>query len=283
MSRLAKGAAVAALLMGASAALTGCSSTTTTAAAVPDDCTPIVEGVETAETGKLVAAVAEYPPYVSLAGGSLSGVDGEVIARVASELCLTPDARTGSFTANIESTKNGSADLSAGNWYINEERKSQFEVSDPVYVDQMVVVSKDGFSSLEDLQGSTVGTTQGYLWVEDFQSALGSDKVSLYATEDATYQDVKNGRIQAGIFTHGAAQQLLEANNDTTLKVEPFEANDAIGASVDLPLTAVLIHQGNTKLLEAVNAVVTEMREDGSLAEALEKNGLDPEAATVTE
>lgn len=261
-------------------ALAGCA-TAAEPASVPEDCTPIVEGVETISAGKLTAAVAEYPPYVSLAGGALSGVDGAVLSRVAEELCLVPNGQTQSFTAIIESVKSGSADLSAGNWYINDERKSQFEVSDPVYIDQMAIVSKEGFSTLGELAGSTVGTTQGYLWVADFQAALGTDKVSLYATEDATYQDVKNGRIQAGVFTFGAAQQLLEANNDTTLKIEAFEPDERIGASVDAAQTAVLIQPGNAKLLEAVNAVIAEMREDGSLTAALEENGLDPAAADV--
>lgn len=265
----------------AAATLTGCSSASSSTASVASDCKPVVDGVTTIEKGKLTMAIAEYPPYVSLAGGSLSGVDGAVLSRVAARLCLSPDPKTQSFTAIIESVKSGSADLSAGNWYINDERKSQFQVSDPVYIDQMVVVSKDNLSSLDQLKGKTVGTTQGYLWVGDFQAALGTDNVHLYASEDATYQDIRNGRVQAGIFTYGAAQHLLKANKDNTLKIEVFKSAGAIKASVNTPQTAVLINQGNTKLLEAVNKVVTEMRADGSLKKALTNNGLNPSAADI--
>lgn len=261
--------------------LSGCSGNGSSSVEIAEDCVPIVEGVSTVSEGELTAAIAEYPPYVSLAGGELQGVDGELIKRISQELCLQPNANTQTTTAIYESVKNGTVDLTSGNHYLNEERQRVYEVSDPVYYDQMVVVSEDGLSSIEELEGLTVGTTQGYLWVGDFQNALGTNNVQLYGSEDATYQDVRNGRIEAGIFTHGAAQQLLESNNDTTLKIEPFEPTGLVEASVDNPTSVVLITKGNTELLEAVNAVLAEMRADGSLAQALEDNGFDPAAADI--
>lgn len=272
-------AAITGTALLATTLITSCSSGSGQATAVPEDCTPIVEGVEVVAEGKLTAAVPEYPPYISMAEGELTGVDGEVIKRIAQELCLEPAPRTQPFTAIYESTKNGSVDLTAGNSYLNKQRQETYEVSTPVYLDQMVIISKDGLSRIEEMEGKPVGTTQGYLWVGDFQNALGSSNVRLYGSEDATYQDVANGRIQAGILTHGAAKQLLETNNDTTLKIAPFEPTNKVEASVDNPRSVVLMPKGDKKMLEAVNAVLQEMREDGSLAQALEDNGFDPSAA----
>lgn len=251
------------------------------ASTVPTDCKPVVEGVETANNGKLTMAIAEYPPYVSLKGGSLSGVDGTVLAEVAKQLCLQPDAKTSSFTAIIESVKNGSVDLSAGNWYINEERAQQFEVSNPVYLDKMALLTADGADTIDGVSGKSVGTPQGYLWVKDLQDTLGKDKVKLYATEDAVYQDVKSGRAGAGIMTYGAALQLVKSNNDTKLKVTELKSDLRIKASVGAARTAVLVHKGNTKLKDAVDTVVEKMRADGSLQKALEDNGLPGSAAEV--
>lgn len=244
-------------------------------------CTPVVEGVKTANQGKLTMAVAEYPPYVSLKGGKLSGVDGAVLARVAEKLCLTPDAKTSSFTAIVESVKNGQSDLSAGNWYINAERGAQFELSKPVYLDKMALLTKGGATTLDAISGGTVGTPQGYLWVEDLQKALGASKVKLYATEDAVFQDVRAGRINAGVMTFGGANQLAKANGNSGLQVKEMEPDDRVQASVGAAQTAVLIHKGNTALQEAVNTVVQQMRNDGSLAKALEDNGLPASAADV--
>lgn len=249
--------------------------------AIPDNCEPVVEGVETAKDGKLTMAVAEYPPYVSNKDGKLSGVDGDVLTEVALRLCLQPDVSTQSFTAVIESVKNGNADLSAGNWYINDERQAQFEVSDPVYADQMAVISNDSLDSVDALQGKTVGTTQGYLWVSDMQKTFGKNNVKLYATEDAVYQDLKAGRIDAGVVTYGGATQLLTTYKDEDRGLEVLQPDDRIKDSVGTPRTAVLIHQGNTSLLEAVNTVVGDLRADGTLAEILADNGLPESAAEV--
>ncbi|MFV0434888.1 MAG: substrate-binding periplasmic protein [Leucobacter sp.] len=271
-------AGAAALMLGLSA-LTACSSGTSQESAVADDCTPIMEGVETVKPGKLTAAVAEYPPYVSQAGGEVTGVDGVIMQRIADELCLELNLEVQGWPAIYENTRNGAVDMAEGNIYLNKERLELYEVSVPVYRDEMFIVSKDGISSLEDMKGKKVGTVQGYLWVEDFQNALGKDNVQLYASEDAAYQDVANGRIEAAIMTSGGARQILEANNDTTLKNVKFESNDKIAASVEPPQSIVLAPKGNTEFIEAVNLVIEGMQEDGSLVKALTDNGFEETAA----
>ncbi len=262
--------------------LTACGGDNGGTTTVDEDCEPVVEGVETANEGQLTAAVAEYPPYVTGAGGDYAGVDGELLTEVASALCLEPNFETQSFTAIIEAVRNGNADLSAGNWYINEERQEQFEVSDPVYADQMAIVSEEGITSVDDLEGYSVGTTQGYLWVEDLQDVLGSSNVSLYETEQDIYQDVAVGRIEAGVITYGGGVHLLESNQDEETHLEVFEPDDRIEASVGSPESAVLIQPGNTTLLEGVNAVIQELHETGEIEDLLAEYGLPESAAEVT-
>jgi hypothetical protein len=41
------------------------------------------------------------------------------------------------------------------------------------------------------------------------------------------------------------------------------------------------VHKGNTTLVEAVNAVVARLRDDGKLAEILQANGLPASAGAV--
>lgn len=270
---------LSALLMAAALPLAACGAGSN-ASSVPADCKPVVDGVTTENAGKLTAAVQEYPPYVSMKGGQLSGVDGEVIKRIAKDLCLQPDVKVQTPTAIIESVKNGSVDLTAGNWYINEERKVLFAISDPVYLDKMALVTTSGADTLDGVSNAPVGTVQGYLWVEDLQKALGTDKVKLYQSEDAVFQDVKNGRISAGVITYGAGSHLLKTNPDPKLKVELMQPDERVGASVGAARTAVLVNKEQTALRDAINKIVVTMRNDGSMAKALTDNGLPAEAAT---
>ncbi|WP_432549094.1 substrate-binding periplasmic protein [Kineococcus arenarius] len=267
--------------MSLAAALTACGGSSA-GSTVPEDCQPIVTGVETTESGSLTAAFQEYPPYISNKGGTVSGADGEVLKRVAAALCLEVEAKVTSPTAVVESVKNGSADLTLGNWYINEERAGLFELSKPVYADQMAIISPDGVTAISQLEGGTVGTVQGYLWVEDMQAALGAGDVRLYNSEDAVYQDVAAGRIDAGVTTFGGATQAKETNSGDE-QIEVMEPDERIAASVGTPRTAALIHKGNTGLREAVDAVIDEMHADGSLEKALTDNGLPASAADVSD
>lgn len=270
---------VPALLIAAALPLAACGGTTS-ASSVAADCKPVVANVKTAQQGKLTAAVQEYPPYVSMKGGSVSGVDGEVIKRIAKDLCLQPDVKVQTPTAVIESVKNGSVDLTAGNWYINDERQSLFAVSKPVYLDKMALVTTNGADTLDGISSSSVGTVQGYLWVGDLQKALGSDKVKLYQSEDAVFQDVKNGRIAAGVITYGEGSYLLKNASNDKLKVTEMKPDERVQASVGAARTAVLVNKNEAPLRDAIDQVVANMRQDGSLAKALTDNGLPASAAT---
>lgn len=268
------------LLLG-SVALVGCSSGGGSTEAVSADCEPVASDVELVKDGNLTVAVAEYPAYVSMATGELSGADGDILNHIAEELCLTPDASIQSFTAIIETVKSGRADMTAGNWYITPEREVDFEVSDPVYRDDVVILSKDGFSTLEELQGLTVSATQGYSTVPDLQAALGQDNVKLYATEEAGFQDLKNGRVDASVMTVGAGSHMLTMNPDTGLQMEVFEETPEILDTAGNAKNYILIPKGNTKMLAAVNEILAEMRADGTLAEILETNGFKGSAAEI--
>lgn len=268
-----------ATIAASSLALTACGGGEDTTS-VASDCEPIIDGVETVNEGQLTAYVAEYPPYITGAGSQYSGVDGDLLMRIADELCLEPNFETHSFPSILEGVRNGSADLTAGNWNITPEREEEYDVSHPVYSDQMAILSESGASTAEELQDLSVGSVQGYLWIEDLQSLMGSGNLSLYDTEQAIYQDVGVGRIEAGVLTFGATTHLLESNDDDDLELELLEPDERIFGSDGLD-AAVLLHEGNDELLEGVNTVIEEMHSSGEIVELLDEYGLPESAADV--
>lgn len=280
-----KKARIVALAGACALLLSGCSAGSADPGGAGSDseqqCEPIVAGVETVNEGKLTAFVAEYPPYVYKDGDSVSGVDGELLKRVADALCLEADIQQTSFAAIIEGIKSGRADISAGDWTLNEERQQLFEVSLPVYEDKQGVISLDGYTTVEELVGKTVGTVSGYLIVPDMQTAFGKDNVRLYQSDVEGYQDLKAGRIDAFISGQGALAFMLAQNNDTTTKNMAIEPDERIGATVNPSVAVALVAKGNTALQEAVNLVIEEFRSSGDLAAQLETDGVDPTSAEV--
>lgn len=280
-----KKARIVALIGACVLLLSGCSAgagdSTGTSSSPDHSCEPILEGVETINEGKLTAFVAEYPPYVYKDGDSVSGVDGELLKRVADALCLEADIQQTSFAAIIEGIKSGRADISAGDWTLNEERQQLFEVSQPVYEDKQGVISLEGYTTVEELVGKTVGTVSGYLIVPDMQAAFGTDNVRLYQSDVEGYQDLKAGRIDAFISGQGALAFMLTQNNDTTTKNRAIEPDERIGATVNPSVAVALIAKDNIALRKAVDLVIDEYRSSGDLATQLESDGVDPTSADV--
>ncbi|MBC9226454.1 transporter substrate-binding domain-containing protein [Aeromicrobium sp. 636] len=249
------------------------------ASTVADDCEPIAK-VETVKDGTLTAAIANFPPYIGAKDGQPTGIDGELLKKVAADLCLELKAQSTSFPGVVSALDTGKADLSAGSWTVNDERRAKYELSDPVYLSLMSVGSKDGWDTIEQLEGKKVGTTTGYLFTGEAQKALGADNVKLYQSEQAVYDDLKAGRIDAGLFTEGALAGYLTADgNPAKIKNEVMQETPKIAMTTGTDATVVMIRKGATDLRDAVNQVLAEYQSSGELAKNLEKAGISEQSA----
>ncbi|MCR3722110.1 MULTISPECIES: substrate-binding periplasmic protein [Prauserella salsuginis group] len=264
---------IGSLITASACGLPGSSST------VPENCKP-TENVQTLNEGELTVLVAEHPPFVSMSGNELTGIEGELIKDIASDLCLELDATSTSFSAVIEGLQSGRADLSAGNWTVNDQRRKLFEVSDGIYTSGMGIVTRDkNWSSVEELEGKPLGTPQGYLWVEQLNDVYGADNVRQYQTDTAVLDDVNAGRIEAGIVSLAANTWRLQQDQYSALAMTEMKPTPQIPYTQEPPTSVALIAKGNTALKKAANASIKDYYESGELGDALEEAGLDPDTA----
>jgi len=248
------------------------------ASTVAADCEPIAT-VKTIKEGTLTAAIAEFPPYIGAKDGQPVGIDGELIKDIAADLCLELKIQSTSFPGVVSALDSGKADLSAGSWTFNEERKAKYELSDPVYYSMLSITSKEGWDTIEQLEGKKVGSTTGYVFTGDAQKALGADNVKLYQSEQAVYDDLKAGRIDAGLFTEGAVAGYMKADgNPAKLKNLVMKETPKIEMTTAVPATGVMIAKGNTALRDAVNQTVATYASSGELQKNLEDAGISDES-----
>lgn len=274
--RIRKRSLTAAALALCVATLSACGSSTPST--VAKGCKPIAQ-VKTATKGVLTASIAEFPPYIGAKDGKPTGVDGVLLTKIAAATCLDLKVNVTSFPAITSSLQQGTSDLSAGSWTINTERKSMFDVSDPVYKSLAAVVSKSGISTVNGMEGKKVGTTTGYLWVSDLQKAIGGNNVKLYQSEQAVYDDLKAGRIDAGLVTEGAvASYMAKDGNADKFELKVLEKDPRLQVSVNPPVAGVLIHKGDAGLLKAVNIVVKKYQTSGDLATQLKDAGISEQS-----
>ncbi|NLT26633.1 MAG: amino acid ABC transporter substrate-binding protein, partial [Microbacteriaceae bacterium] len=104
------------------------------------ECTPKHE-FSTIKDGELSVVLYDLPPFAKLEGGNVTGVDGDVVTAFAEENCLTISATSAATAANIPTVQSGRADVTIAAWYRTEQRAEIVLLSDPIYTDQMALIS----------------------------------------------------------------------------------------------------------------------------------------------
>ena len=258
----------------ATSALTACGGSSTGAA---DGCKP-QHKFSTLANGTLTVSTFDLPPYTKVEGNKVTGVDGQILDAIAKRECLTVKAMPLDASAVIPAVQRGRADVAVGDWYRTAKRGKVVALSDPIYTDQMGIISRGGVDSVPGLKGKKVGTVDGYLWVEELESYLGNG-LTKYPSSTAMWQDLKSGRIDIGVDSYGAA---IYANKNTgggKYKIEVSKKDPAVAASREAPQSAVIMPKKNKALQDAINAGIKAMKKDGTIADILKKNGLDTSAA----
>lgn len=277
-------AGIAAAIL-ASTALAACSSPTSTT--VPPGCVP-EHKFATLKDGVLTVSAYSLPPYADVldrgqtvdgtnytVGGTLVGVDGDILTEFAARECLELEIHPTVAAAVLSTVEAGGADVGAGNWYRTTERAKIVALTDPIYADQLAIISPDGVSEFPALRNRKVGTVVGYQYVEDLRDYFAEGLV-LYNSPLTMFRALEDGKIDAAIDTVGAGGAFTRENG---LQVKVANADPAISASREPGQSAFIVQRGKDDLVQALNATITRLREEGRLKEIMEKNGLEPASA----
>ncbi|QEN86057.1 amino acid ABC transporter substrate-binding protein [Labrys sp. KNU-23] len=242
------------------------------------DCTP-KHKFTTIAPGTLTVAVTTYAPHSFMdQTGTMKGIDGDIAADFAKRECLTVKAVAVDPAAAIQYILSGQADITTGDWYRTAERAKVMSLSAPLYTDQMAIYSKEGFKQVADLQGKKVGTVQGYLWVADLKTMLGSS-LKLYPNSVNMQQDLFAGRIQVAVDGYSTGVVAAQKGALKDVKVEIAASDDRVKATKEAAQAAFPYSMKATDLGQALDADIAAMHQDGTIVKILKSYGLDGTAA----
>ncbi len=246
------------------------------------DCVPAHPGLVTVDPGFLTVATYEYPPFASIDGESLTGAEGEILNEIAALECLEVKVQPGSASAMIPAIETGRADTTVGSWYRTADRAKVVLLSDPVIIDQWVLVSIDGVGTIEGLVGKKVGSPLGYLWNEDMGAVLGDD-LKLYETAQAMWVDFVNGRIDVVLDSIPASKLALSLTPVEGVQFIVPAPDDRVVATSKPGQTNFPVNLDNPDLLAAINADLATLRADGTLETIVVEWGFSPASVEETE
>lgn len=233
---------------------------------------------KTISAGFLTVAAPEFPPFSSNKDGKLTGVDADIIKEFAAKNCLDIKVEPTSYAGTIPAVQSGRADVAIGCYYRTAVRAEIVGLSDPIYTDEMGIVSESGVKDIKELESMKVGTVDGYLWVPDMKEVMGAN-MTIYPSAVEMQADLKAGRIQAGIDGFGSAVQMYK--DDAKYKVAGASADPRVIASKEPAQIGFPIGKDNTDMTKAVNTSIKTMKSSGKIEEVVKAYGL-PQSAVDT-
>jgi polar amino acid transport system substrate-binding protein len=258
--------------------ISACGSSGTTAAAVKPGCKPL-HHFTTIQKGYLTFAYTPYAPAAMMQGNTLTGIEGDLLAKVAAWECLKVKVATFSNATIIPAVQTGRADLTGTDEYRTAARQKVVNQSLPLYLDRMVLVSRGGVvKTIPQLLQKTVGTPAGNLWNSDLDKFLGG-KLKDYQSFSDAYQDLADGRIN--VVVDGALGASESTKNLPGLDAVVPPPDSAIGASEAPGQANWPTSKSNPALTAALNADILLLRKDGFIVAELKKYHLDPALANT--
>ena len=262
----------AAGLTAAALALTACggsssstaSSTASSAASSEAASSSAAAELTTVEAGKLTMATnATFPPYeMTTDTGAFEGIDVDTAQAIAEKLGLELQIDDMEFDAALLSVQQGKADIVMAGVTVTDERKAVMDFSDSYATGIQSIIIPEGsdIATPDDLAGKKIGTqrgTTGYIYCSD---DFGDENVVAYDSGLTAVQALNNGQVDAVVIDNAPAQEYVAANPglvilDTSYAEEDYAIGMAKGSSLE----------------DAVNAVLEELKADGTLQSIVDK------------
>lgn len=213
--------------------------------------------------------------FVDEGTGEAKGIEVDIIKEALSRLGVKEIKwQVMDWTVLLNELQKGSKiDMVADGLFVTEERQKVVSFTNPIYYqgEALIVAENSKISSKADLKGLNVGTVTGWAydkeldgWVED--GSIG--KKTVFSNETEAILALKQGSIDAALVDSAGAAYILKTAPDTGFKIvkdyKP-EAGNVTGSAVA---------RGNQDFLKEINAVIDEMKEDGTMAKILKDWGL---------
>ena len=196
----------------------------------------------------------------------LVGFDVEVAAAIAKKLGVEPDFQEVAFDGGLTGVTTGTFDMMANGVDVTDDRKETYDFTHPYAYDKAVVVtlaSNTDINSFDDLAGKTTANSAGSTY-EAMGVAHGAT-CSNVDTIGETMTLVLNGTVDATINANTSAQDYFKTTGTTELKVAAMDDEVTMYA---IPLAK---GEDNDSLREAINQAISDLRDDGTLAEISNK------------
>jgi polar amino acid transport system substrate-binding protein len=201
--------------------------------------------------------------YIRLDNGQAEGWDYDALAEMCRRLNCKPEFIEIAWDGMITAVSQGQFDMAADGITITEERAKTVDFSDGyIRVDQRIMVGLDEtrFSTIDELKANPdfrVGTQKGTTNYDEAVKLVGESRVVGFDVFGDVVQALINKDVDAVVIDDTAGVGYVGVNKDKIKLLEGSLVGQELG----------FVFPKGSELLPAFNAVLAQMRADGSLQE----------------
>ncbi len=216
----------------------------------------------------VLATEAGFAPYEYYENGEITGIDIDIGKKIADELDMELVIKDVAFDSIINEVKTEKSDLGAAGISYTPERAKEVDFT-VNYMDsrQIIVVKKTSLiQSPNDLQTQKIAVQLGS--VADSYLTESYPNLTLIREKKflAAIQDLKDDKVEAVVMDEIPAKNLI---NDEMIILNDPVVVDSYG---------MIVKKGNTKVLNAANKVIEEMKKNGEIEKlVLKHEGVEKE------
>lgn len=230
------------------------------------------------EKGVLTVLSSDMPPYSykDPRFGRFVGIDADIVREIAKRLGAKEVKVKYVLFSNMleELAKNPEIDLVAQGIYITDERKNLVNFVSPIYKETEVILTRkdSNINSMNDLKNKIIGIIEGTVYVQMAENwkkeGLIKDYIK-FSDNNSLLIALDNKTIDATITYSIIGKNILLEKPNSNLKVlSPSQYKAELNYSIGYPLK-----KEDTNLLNRINEIIVEMKNDGTIYEVLTKYG----------
>jgi ABC-type amino acid transport substrate-binding protein len=219
-------------------------------------------------SGKLrLGTSADYPPYefhkIIDGKDTIIGFDVEIANAIAADLGVELVITDMGFDGLLTALQSGNLDMVVAGMTPTEERAQAVDFSDVYYTAfQKVMVRADDkatYTTIDALKGKKVGAQLGAIQEGVVTDQMpGSELRALSKLPDLVL-DLKSKNVEALVVEEPVAAAYIAANPDLVIS-DIVLAQDEAGSAIAMP-------KGSPELVEAVNASLKKLMDEGKIAQ----------------
>ena len=237
----------------------------------------------TVEEGKLIMATnASFPPYEYVEEGEYLGIDFEIAKLIAEDLGLELEIADIEFGSIIAGVQTGKYDMGMAGMTVTDERLESvnFTTSYAKGIQSVIVKADSEYTSYEDFytgfdaDGNPAGVKEGikigvqqdttgdiYSSSDAAEWGFGEDNVIRYKTGNEAVLALAADKVTAVIIDNEPAKAYVAATEGLKILEGSYTDEDY----------AICIAKENTELMDAVNASLEKLIENGEVQKIVDK------------